>query len=56
MSSATLDKAKHASFVAASIQEAKSLSVSRCDSLNGSILSQGFCLVSIMNGDEHVEV
>jgi len=50
-----LARAEHASFMAASILEEKSLSVSRHASINGSIPSQGFCPVSIMNRDEHVE-
>src|SRR5882672_6211195 len=52
MMSAALERAEHASFMAASIPEAKSLSISKCDSLSGSIPSRGFCPVSIMNGDE----
>ena len=50
-----LVRAKCALFMATSILEVKSLSVSRCDSLNGSLPSQGFFPVFI-NGDEHVEV
>ena len=42
-------RVEYASFMAASILEAKSLSVSKHDSLDCSMPSKGFCLVSIMN-------
>src|SRR5882724_9659187 len=55
MSLAAWVRAEHASFVAASIQEAKSLRVSMRDSLIGSMPSRGFFPVSSMKGDEFVE-
>src|SRR5882724_7294608 len=56
MALAAWEKAECASFVAASIWEVKSLSVSRCDSLIGSIMSHGFCLVSSMKGEDRKSV
>ena len=50
MSLAAWVRAEHASFVAASIWEAKSLRVSRCNYLISSIPGRGFCLVSAWRG------
>ena len=50
-----LVRVDHVSFIDTIILGATSFKVSRCDSLNGSILSWGLCLVLRMNGHECVE-
>ena len=52
---AAQDRAEQASSVALFILEVKSFRVSRCDSLNDSMLSQGCCLVSSMKGEECID-